>query len=152
MCVQRYRTIHDCLANGWYQQTSYFYHNHNTQLRNTRYIITKPSESGVLCGNITDFGVAEVRWSSATQNKVILPHITPDEGCFVIMLYYSYSFIYPYLTASVRWQNWLKRHGIGGEITSNFFVFKCFDQLAPTVHNQTKWNVPHRLYLEQRVI
>ncbi len=24
-----------------------------------------------------------------------------------------------------------------GEIASNFFVYKCFDQLAPTVHEYT---------------
>ncbi len=45
------------------------------------------------------------RWSSATPNKVIFPHSTPDEGCFVFMPCYSYSFIYPYLTVSLWWQN-----------------------------------------------
>ncbi len=45
------------------------------------------------------------RGSSATTNKVILSHSTPYEDCFVFMPCYSYSFIYPYLTASLGWQN-----------------------------------------------
>ncbi len=38
-------------------------------------------ESGDLCGDITEFGVA------ATPNEVILPCSTPDEGCFVFISY-----------------------------------------------------------------
>ncbi len=30
---------------------------------------------------------------SATPNKVILTHSTPDEGCFVFMPCYSYNYI-----------------------------------------------------------
>ncbi len=51
-----------------------------------------------------------------TPNKVILPHSTPDESCFVFMLCYSYSFIYPYLTASINYKMHgidYKMHGIG---------------------------------------
>ncbi len=51
-------------------------------------IITKLQESGVLCGNITEFGVATDRLSPA--------------GCFVFMPCYPYSFIYLYLTTSLR--------------------------------------------------
>ncbi len=60
--------------------------------------ITKLTESGWLCGNIT-WGD---RGSPERADKVILTHSTPDESCFVFMPCYSYSFIYPYLTASLR--------------------------------------------------
>ncbi len=63
-------------------------------------VITKLTESGVLCGNITEHGVAKVILRH--PNKVILLHSTPDEGGFVFMPCYSYSFIYPYLTARLR--------------------------------------------------
>ncbi len=56
-------------------------------------IITKLPESGGLCGNITEFGVAEGSpepvgwsWSTATPNEVILPYKSPDEGCFVFYI------------------------------------------------------------------
>ncbi len=56
--------------------------------------ITKLQESGDLCDNITEFGVAEGlpeptgrRLSTATPNSVILPCRSPDEGCFVFISY-----------------------------------------------------------------
>ncbi len=60
--------------------------------------ITKLPESVMLYSNITEFGVEEDHMSL----QVILPHSTPEEGCFVFMPCYSYSFIYPYLTAGLR--------------------------------------------------
>ncbi len=46
----------------------------------------KQSESSDLCGNITEFGVAEGS-PSATPNDVILPYRSPDESCFVFISY-----------------------------------------------------------------
>ncbi len=50
-------------------------------------IKAKQPESGDLCSNITEFGVAEDD-PSATPNEVILPYRSPDESCFVFISYY----------------------------------------------------------------
>ncbi len=42
-------------------------------------IKAKQPESGDLCGNITEFGVAEGD-PSTTPNEVILPYRSPDES------------------------------------------------------------------------
>ncbi len=46
----------------------------------------KLPESGDVCGNITEFGVADGS-PSATPNEVILPYRSPDESCFVFISY-----------------------------------------------------------------
>ncbi len=62
-------------------------------------ILTKLPESGDLCGNITEFGVAEGSPEPTGRspkgesdppsppNEVILPYRSPDEGCFVFICY-----------------------------------------------------------------
>ncbi len=47
--------------------------------------VAKLPESGDLCGNITEFGVAER--STATPDEVILPYGSPDKGCSVFISY-----------------------------------------------------------------
>ncbi len=49
-------------------------------------IKAKQPESRDLCGNITEFGVAEGD-HSANPNEVILPYRSPDESCFVFISY-----------------------------------------------------------------
>ncbi len=59
---------------------------HAIELKKLVCTITKQPESGDLCGNITEFEVAEGS-PDPTPNSVILPYRSPDKGCFVFISY-----------------------------------------------------------------
>ncbi len=87
--------------------------------------ITKLPESGVLCGNITEFGVAEDHLSTARSGDSLSP----------------YSFIYPYSNCKLKMTELIIKGIELGRITSKFFVYKCCDQLAPTRMNTSRHKV-----------
>ncbi len=64
---------------------------------------------------------------------MILPHSTPDQGSFVFMPCYSLSLSNSKLKMTELIINGMEL----GEIARNFFGYKCFVQLAPTVHEYT---------------